>query len=356
MLEDNANLLRKLLALYRISGDQAHADVAQRVIDYMDAKLRDPAGFFSGSQDADEVFYKLSAAQRQNVAEPYIDRTCYTGWNAIAASAFLEASWALARPELKEKALMALTFAWEQCRQPGQGMYRFHDGTPQVLGLLNDQVYMARALLDACEVTTDPLYLGQAQELATFIVERFADKEGGAQTGGRLAGFFDAWDKNEQLGRLRERHKSIQDNAVCAEVFLRLYHLTRQVEYKEMAQAILEIFAPNYHLLSHFAAGYGRAVDMFLSGITEVNIVGQAGAKATKALQAAALALEVPARVVQVLDPKRDGERLAALMLPPEPSPAAYVCAGTMCSAPLTKAEELAETVRQMQGAGLKLL
>jgi len=87
MLEDNANLLHNLLTLCRITGDQAHAESATRVIDYLEAKLRDPEhGFFYGSQDADEEFYKLTAAEREKLPEPYIDHTFYTSWNALAAS------------------------------------------------------------------------------------------------------------------------------------------------------------------------------------------------------------------------------------------------------------------------------
>src|SRR3990172_1709925 len=167
MLEDNAGLLRNLLALHRTSGDQAHAAPATRVIEYLSAKLRAPErGFFFGSQDADEEFYKLSTAEREGREEPYIDHTCYTSWNALAASAYLEASWTLGpstslpsvaaqgeRISLRDAAIAALDFAWEHCREPGRGMYRFNDGTPQVLGLLGDQAYMARALLDAPEGT-----------------------------------------------------------------------------------------------------------------------------------------------------------------------------------------------------------
>jgi uncharacterized protein YyaL (SSP411 family) len=75
-----------------------------------------------------------------------------------------------------------------------------------------------------------------------------------------------------------------------------------------------------------------------------VNIVG-----ADDDLLGAALRLDVPARVVQVLDPERDAERLAALGLPAEPAPAAYACAGAMCSPPITDAGRLAETVAGMQ-------
>jgi len=344
MLEDNADLLHNLLALYRSSDDRAHADTAERVIDYLESRLRDKAaGFFCGSQDADEEFYKLSAAEREKRTEPYIDRTCYTAWNALAASAYLEASWTLDRPDLRDAALAALAFAWERCREPGQGVYRFHDGTPQVLGLLGDQAYMARALLDAHEVSGDSTYLERALELARLILDRFADRDGG--------GFFDIWDKNEYLGRLRERQKSVQENAVCAEVFTRLHYLTREEEYRRVAQAALEAFVNAYPHLGYFAADYARQVDTFLNPPVEINIVGDAAQEATRVLHRAALALDQPSRVVQLLHPQRDADRLDALSLPPTPSPAAYVCTSGACSAPVSKPEELVKTVREIQEA-----
>ncbi len=344
MLEDNANLLRNLLALYRTTGDDAHAHVASRTIDYLEAKLRDPQrGFFYGSQDADEEFYKLPAAEREKLPEPYIDRTCYTSWNAMAASAYLEASWTLDRPQLRDAALHALDFAWHNPPEADGPavMYRYHDGSPHVPGLLGDQACMARALLDAHEVTGDFTYLDRAGELARLLTDRFADKDGG---------FFDVWDETDNLGRLAERQKSLQDNAVCAEVFIRLQHLTRSEEHSQIAQATLEAFAPSYHALGHFAAAYAKQVDLLLNPPPAVNIVGTAESEGARALHQAALTLDVPHRIVQLLDPERDAARLETLALPPQPSPAAYVCLGTVCSAPVTDPSALAESVQSALG------
>ena len=366
MLEDNAGLLRNLLTLYRITGDEAHAAVASHVIEYLDTRLRDPQrGFFYGSQDADEEFYKLPAAEREKQTEPYIDRTCYTSWNAMAASAYLEASWTLDRPQLRKAALHALDFAWESCRRNDNGrpvMYRFHDGSPHVPGLLADQVYMARALLDAHEVTGDPTYLDRAELLARLLLGHFADTGGGqtppdadARSGGppgpgRLAGFFDVWDEVDDLGRLAERQKSVQDNAVCAETLIRLHHLTRKEEYGQAAQATVEAFAPAYHALGHFAAGYAKQVDLLLNPPAEVNVVGPPEGDDVRALHRASLTLDVPFRVVHLLDPARDAARLEALSLPSQPAPAAYVCLGSMCSPPVTDPAALADTVRSALG------
>jgi uncharacterized protein YyaL (SSP411 family) len=346
MLEDNAKLLANLLALYRTTKDDAHAESARRTIEYLEWKLRDKErGFFYGSQDADEQFYKLSKEGRERAEEPYIDRTCYTSWNAMAISAYLEASWTLDRPELRDTATKALDFLSNECRDPERGMYRFHDGTAsRVLGLLGDQAYTAKALLDAHETTGDSTYLDRALELARFMLARFADRETG--------GFYDVWDEVEDVGRLKDRQKSIQDNTVCAEVFLRLHHLTRDDDYKTIAQGTLEAFTSAYPHMGYFAAGYAREVDSFLNPPAEVNIVGDPSSAA--ALHRAALALDVPARIVQLLDPARDAERLEDLSLPPRPAPAAYACAGMMCSAPVTDPEALAEAVRDMQQASVR--
>jgi hypothetical protein len=335
-----------VLALYRSTGAKGHADIARRTIEYMDWKLRDPDhGYFYGSQDADEQFYKLSKAERDQQQEPYIDRTCYTSWNAMSVSAYLEASWVLVRPDLREAALKALDFLWDEMKAPEDGMYRFRalGGEPQVPGLLGDQAYMARALLDAAEVAGDSSYLDRAIELAGFMVERFAHR----REDGKIAGFYDVWNETPDVGRLRDRQKSLQDNAVCAEVIVRLQHLTREDRYADAARGTLEAFAGAYAPMGHFAAGYAKAVDMLLNPPAVVNIVGSG--EGAQALHRAALALVAPSRIVQVLDPARDENWLAVLCLPPEPAPAAYVCVGTVCSAPVTSADGLEATVGEMR-------
>jgi uncharacterized protein YyaL (SSP411 family) len=344
MLEDEAGLLRNALALYRVAGSGEHRPIAEGIVEYVEWKLRDKErDFFYGSQDADEEFYKLTADQRAEHEEPYIDRTAYTSWNAQMISAYLEASWTLDRPDLREAALQALDFLWNEVRDAETGsMYRYHDGAPHILGLLGDQSQTARALLDAAEVTGDSQYLDRAITLADLMAARFQDEENG--------GFWDTWEAGEDLGRLKDRQKSVQENAVAAEVFVRLGHLTRDQRYGDIGRRALEAFVGVYSQMGYFASGYAKWVDIDLHPPVEVNIVGDHNA--VDEIQRAALWLDVPYRVVQVLDPSRDGERLAALTLPPEPSPAAYICVGTACSAPVSSPEQVMQTVREMQTTG----
>jgi len=167
-----------------------------------------------------------------------------------------------------------------------------------------------------------------------------------------IGGFWDVWDEAPDVGRLRERQKSVQDNAVCAEVFLRLHHLTRDQRYFDIARATVEAFAGTVEQTGYFASGYAKMVDLVLNPPAEVNIV--ATADAADEFLKAAVTIDTPFRVVQVLHPSRDAERLAALSLPAEPAPAAYVCVGTMCSAPVTSPGELVATVRQMREASAR--
>jgi uncharacterized protein YyaL (SSP411 family) len=340
MLEDNAGLLRNALLMRRITGNAEHADIARGIIEYVEWKLRDrERGYFFGSQDADEEFYKLTAEQRKQHDEPYIDRTCYTGWNAQMISAYLEAYWTLDRRELLDVALSALGFLWDNCRDHETGsMYRYHDGAAHVTGLLGDQAYVERALLDAAEATGDDQYNDRAAELAELMRARFWDEKDG--------GFFDVWDGTPDVGRLRDRQKSVQDNAICAEVFTRLYHLTHEEKYTETARLTLEAFAGNALHMGYFAAGYAKQVDLYLHPPTVVNIVGERAT--TGEMQRTALSLYVPFRLVQVIEPVRESGRLRALSLPADPSPAAYVCVGTACSAPVTEPASLVETVQRM--------
>jgi len=348
MLEDNAGLLKDLLTLYCITNDQEHAGYARRTIDYIEWKLRDKEdGYFYGSQDADEEFYKLPADQRKGREEPYIDRTCYTSWNAMMISAYLQAAWTLTRPDLRDEALRALDFLWGEMRDPSRGMYRFRapgpSGEGQVLGLLGDQAHTARALLDAYEVNAETRHFEAALELAQFMRERFYDGENG--------GFFDIWDEALELGRLKERQKSIGDNAVCAEVFTRLYHLTHDEAYNDVARRTLEAFVTTFPQMGYFAAAYAKQADICLNPPVEVNIVGHH--ESAEPLHWAALSLNVPARIVQLLDPETDVQRLAALSLPGQPSPAAYVCYKMTCSAPVTEPDQLFDAVQKIADTGV---
>ncbi|MEX2246674.1 MAG: DUF255 domain-containing protein [Dehalococcoidia bacterium] len=341
MLEDNAPLLRNLCKLYRITGDAAHRRYIEFTIDYLDAWLSDlETGAFYGSQDADEDFYPLPAEERATRDAPYVDRTVYTGWNAMAIGAYLEASWTIGRPELRDRALRTLDFLWARLQTGGGGMHRYlaPEG-PRVGGLLGDQAWTAIALLDAYETAGRPQDLDRAAQLAAFMRDHLAAEDGA---------FYDTPTGHDTLGRLAMRQTPLKENTAAAEAFTRLARITHDAAYEDVARRTLERFAHVAESQGHFAAGYARAVDVFLNPGADVKIVASPADAA--AFRAATLALPVPGRTVRVLDPS-DAAALAAEALPAQPAPAAYVCYGTLCSAPVTTPDALAAAVDQTRRA-----
>jgi uncharacterized protein YyaL (SSP411 family) len=343
MLEDNAPLLKTLLKLYRISESDEHRRYIDFTIDYLDTWLSDPAsGSFWGSQDADEDFYPLPAEQRKQHDPPYVDRTIYTSWNAMAVSAYLEASWTRGRPDLRDRALKALDYLWEHLRGDGDGMYRSLSSEGRgVFGLLGDQAWMAIACLDAHEVANRPQDFARAMQLANFMQNHLASPNGG---------FYDTPAGHDALGRLSQRQKPVKENAIAAMAFTRLARATHDETYEHIARAALAPFAHIAESQGYFAADYAKAVDLLLNPGAEVKIVAPQDDAAGHNLHTAALALQVPERVIKTIDPA-DASALEREGLPAHPAPVAYVCYGTLCSAPVATPDDLFEMVSRTRQA-----
>ncbi len=343
MLEDNAPLLRAMLKLYRISESDDHKRYIDFTIEYLDAWLSDPeSGGFWGSQDADEDFYPLGAEERRQHPAPYVDKTIYTSWNAMAISAYLEASWTRGRPDLRARALKALDFLWTRLRTDSDGMHRYlsPDG-PRIAGLLGDQAWTAMALLDGYEVSGEVEHLERARALAAFMQEKLASPQGG---------FYDTPEGHEGLGRLSQRQKPVKENAIAAMVFTRLSRITHDEAFAEVARRALVLFVNVAESQGYFAAEYAKAVDLLLNPGAEIKIVAAAGDETAHNLHSAALAVQVPDRLVKIID-ATDGVALEREGLPAHPSPAVYICYGTLCSAPVSTPDDLFEMVSKTRQA-----
>ena len=109
-----------------------------------------------------------------------VDRTCYTDVNARVVRACLAAGRAFDEPRFAEMAV-ASSSAWcRRCTRPAPGL---HTGwTPRVAargrGLLDDQVHVSAALLDAAGTTGSSVYLELAEELMRSCLRRLGDPGG----------------------------------------------------------------------------------------------------------------------------------------------------------------------------------
>jgi uncharacterized protein YyaL (SSP411 family) len=321
MAEDHAGLLRVLatLAIFAPT-DETHATLTS-AIGYVRRVLRDPrSGFFGGSQDADEEYYALPLQERQTRKQPFVDRTSYTNWTcALAGAQFLVAR------ALDDDALMreaAETLDNVAARLVGEDGILYHvlapQGKPEVRGLLADHAAYLRALLDAHEISGEARFLQRARAAAAVAIDRFAAPGGG---------FYDRLAADEAFGRLALPDRPIAENGVMADSLLRLAALTADETYRERAESILRLYAPNVRAAGSFGATYARALHRYLLPETVVRVVGDAAA--TDEFRETALRLPMPFVTIRTLSP----DDAAAFGMPAEP--AAYVCVSGTCGKPV---------------------
>ncbi|MFZ5915770.1 MAG: DUF255 domain-containing protein [Chloroflexota bacterium] len=339
VLFENAALLRAFLHAYQLLGEQPYLETARSVIGYISGTLYDaPEGYFYGSQDADEAYYALSAEERQGKPAPYVDKTAFTDWGAQAVSAFLEAAAVLKEPRYAKDALRALDFLWQKSYDPDQGMFHYWSkGQAHLPGMLADQVYVVRALLDAFEHTGQRTYLERAVELIQIVNRDHLDARTGA--------YLDKRADTEAFGRLQDRQTPFIENSIAAHTLIRLARLTGSDAYRARAQAILGLYAADYHAYGLFAAAYALAVCCYLHDPLTIVVVGSAEDERTLELLHEGRRLFDLNRWLQVIDPVWEPERLAQLGYPAEPAPTAYLCIGRVCAEPTNDPSKLAEVV-----------
>ncbi|MFQ5683344.1 MAG: thioredoxin domain-containing protein [Candidatus Binatia bacterium] len=283
---------------------------------------------------------------------PSVDQTKYAGRNGLMITGYLEAYKVLGDKALKQTALKSLEFVWRKLHRPNRDMlHALMRGKARPPYLLEDQVFIAQALLDAFEVTGKALYVERARELMDLAIQRLWDKQRG--------GFYNKMSLKQELSALGLPLKIYEDreepgpNGVAILALNRLYDLTHMKIYRKKAKAALESFAgtvPNYGL---FAATYGQALSRHLNHPAQVVIIGPMGSSKTHKLWDSALRTFRPGKFVSVYDPEKiDVNRLppavqaAAKISMKDKIPRAYVCVGSTCALPTSSPAEEVKLIR----------
>jgi len=338
MCEDNAKLLTSYLETYQVTAEKSFRDTAKGILGYVNSKLSDQEnGGFYGSQDADEVYYTLSLDERKKRAEPKIDRTLFVNWNAMMASSYLLASVLLEEKKNQRFALQTVDILMDKAFSLENGMSHFLiDGKSSIFGLLTDQAYMVRCLLDCYQIIFDRKFLQNAKTLSEFMLRKLWDRKNG--------GFYDKPQDSDALGALKLLDKPLEENSVAADSFLRLYHLTGNQKYLETAKRTLEFFVNNHQRYGFMGAVYGLAVERFLQPM-HIHLVGSRKEKTTDLLLKECIRAYNPLKIVELVDPEQDKNRLKALGYPVSGVPIAYICAGGDCRS-IDDPKKVADVIR----------
>jgi uncharacterized protein YyaL (SSP411 family) len=311
----------------------------------------------------DSIGAKLLAARGQRPT-PFIDRTLYTGWNAMAISAYLETARVLRLEGVEEFALKSLNRLLNEAWDGGKALYHViaygesaseSNTAPidRVPGTLDDYAFTVHATLDAWLATGHMNFYRVAVRLADAMIDLFYDRTAGA--------FCDSAapaDGQSPLGVLGARRKPLQDsptpagNPTAASALLRLETLSGRHDFRDIAEDTLESFAGVVEHFGLYAGSYGLALERFLLDPVQVIVIGD-GPEALR-LESTAMARFAVNKTVMRFSPTRlaaeDLPEALAELLPNvstfDGAPAmALVCRGRTCLPPIVDAEALLEAL-----------
>ena len=398
MLYDNALLARVYLNLWRVTGSELGRRVAAETCAWLVRDLRTPEGGLAASLDADSEgeegkFYawrpaELAAvlgpedgefaaqafgvtragtfergasvlqrraepadaagaarldrvpetllAARQRRVPPGRDDKVVAAWNGLAISALAECGLLLGRSDFIDAARDAAALLADVHLTGGRLVRTSRGGQAgDSAGVLEDYACVAEGFLTLSGVTGEARWLALAGELLDTALAAFGDGAGG---------FYDTAADGESL---IFRPSDAPDNATPSGTFavagalLSYAALTGSDRHREAAGAalgVLPAIADRYPR----AGGAGLAVaEAWLAGPPEIAVVGDRDDERTRVLHQTALHAAPPGAVLALGDGSAETVPLLVGRWPVQGAPAAYVCRGFTCLAPVTTPAEL---------------
>ncbi|MBB2894599.1 thioredoxin domain-containing protein [Flexivirga oryzae] len=398
MLYDNAQLLRVYAHLWRANLDPLAARIATETAEFIIRDLGTPEGGFASALDADtdgvegatyvwtpgelraalgeddgnraaELLDVTAAgtfehgrstlqlpqdpedgawwettrtdllAARAERAQPARDGKVVTSWNGLAISALAEASMILRVPEWLDAAVRSAEFILDRHLVDGRLRRSSLDGSVGAApGVADDYGNFAEALLTLHQATGEHRYLTLAQDLLATATEIFSEPSGG---------FHDAAADGEQLFFTP---RGAGDNAEpcgtssLAGALLVLSALTGDPAPRERSEQAVAAMGQIATEAPRFAGWALAVAEAQLAGPVQVAVVGDG--RAARGLVRSAWEAPSAGAVVVAGPPDSAQSPLLADRPLVDERPAAYVCHGFVCAAPVTDRDELLQQLR----------
>jgi uncharacterized protein YyaL (SSP411 family) len=393
MLYDNALLLRVYLHLWRATGQPWARRIADETAGFLLRDLATPEGGFASALDADtegvegltyawtpeqlvevlgeddgrwaadvfevtaagtfehgastlqllrdpddatrlaDVRQRLFAARAQR-PQPARDDKVVTAWNGLAIAALAEHGVLTGAPDSVAAARRAAELLAGSHWTDGRLRRVSRDGVAGApAGVLEDYGDLAEGLLTLHQATGEGRWLELAGDLLDVVAEQFVDADGWHDTAADAEALvhrpFDPADGPTPSGIAAAGGAAVTYGALAGS--------PRHRELGEAAVGSLARLVERAPRAAGWAAAVGEAL---LAGPLEVAVTGPSGPD-RDALAAAARASTSPGAVVVVGEPDADGVPLLADRPLVGGRPAAYVCRGFVCSAPVTDVSAL---------------
>ncbi len=288
---------------------------------------------------------KLLAVRATRVP-PGRDDKVLADWNGLMIAALANVAPRFGRPEWVELAAGAFRFIAESMTREGRLGHSWREGRLVFPGLASDYAAMIGAALALHQATGEAQYLERARAWQAALESHHAAEDGG---------YYLTADDAE--GLILRPDATADDavtnpNALIARNLVRLATLTGDEAYRARADRLFEGLLPRAapQLYSH--AGLLNALDTRLRA-PEIVVVG-AGDLAEALMDTARRLPRVDMTIQRVGDaaalPADHPAKAKALTVEGD---AAFVCAGAVCSLPVTDTNRLAETVLARAESGV---
>ena len=217
---------------------------------------------------------------RNKREQPGKDDKIITSWNGLMVSAFLSGYRITDNPKYLDAAKQSIDF-FESNFEKNHILHRtFKNAEPKLNGYLDDYAYMANASIDMFENTSQPKYLLFATNLANYLITHFWDDS--------TSGFFFTSDNHEKLIMRPKNNYDLSmpsGNSVAAYVLLKLYHITQNKQFLEIAKKIIESQAISA-AENPFAFGYLlNALYLYYQKPTEITIINDKNSELVSSLR-----------------------------------------------------------------------
>jgi len=239
--------------------------------------------FGKSEPEIDDLISKCSKKLlevRNKREQPGKDDKIITSWNGLMVSAFLSGYRITDNSKYLDVAKQSIDF-FESNFEKNHILHRtFKNAEPKLNGYLDDYAYMANASVDMFENTSQPKYLSFATNLANYLMAHFWDDS--------TNGFFFTSDDHEKLIMRPKNNYDLSmpsGNSVAAYVLLKLYHITQNKQFLEIAKKIIESQAISA-AENPFAFGYLlNALYLYYQKPTEITIINSKNSELVSSLR-----------------------------------------------------------------------
>ncbi len=216
---------------------------------------------------------------RSHRISPGLDDKVLVSWNSLMITAFAKGFRVTNDVRYLDAAKNCISFIEKNLFVDNNLLRTYKNGTAKINGYLEDYSYFVNALLDVFEIEPNSKYLKLALTLGHHLIDHFWDSENNS--------FFMTSDNHEKL---IIRPKSNYDlslpsgNSVSSFVMLRLYHLSQEQHFLDIAMKIMESQA---QIAAENPFGFGyllNTISLYLEKPIEITVINLENSELCKSL------------------------------------------------------------------------